>query len=123
MHQASWKASPTRFGEKRIDQGQSTTGLRNVFDFLQPVGQLVLGILQDSQNALVVEYALRDEGRPMGVAEYQLVEALPKDLESSLPSVERIPEVTVACERELRGMEEMGALTELLEGVNLDGPR
>lgn len=42
---------------------------------------------------------LRDTGKPMGVAEYQLVESLPKDLEADLPSVERI-------ERELKGMEE-----------------
>lgn len=56
-------------------------------------------LLCRSKNALVVEYALRDTGRPMGVAEYQLVESLPKDLEADLPSVERI-------ERELKGMEE-----------------
>ena len=50
---------------------------------------------------------LRDAGRRMGVAEYQLVEALPKGVEARLPSVERIPEGNaVACERELRWMEE-----------------
>lgn len=43
----------------------------------------------------------------MGVAEYQLIESLPKDLEASVPSVDRIPEGNaVACERELKGMEE-----------------
>ena len=62
-------------------------------------GQTIGLLLCRSKNALVVEYALRDTGRPMGVAEYQLGESLPKDLEASLPSVERI-------ERELKGMEE-----------------
>ena len=28
--------------------------------------------------------------KPIGVAEYQLIEALPKDLQSSLPSIEQI---------------------------------
>jgi predicted nuclease of restriction endonuclease-like (RecB) superfamily len=36
------------------------------------------------------EYALRDSRKPIGIAEYQLFEALPKDLEASLPSVEMI---------------------------------
>jgi hypothetical protein len=35
----------------------------------------------------------------MGIAEYQLVETLPKDLEASLPSIERI-------ERELGEIDE-----------------
>lgn len=55
-------------------------------------------LLCKGKNRVVAEYALRDIHKPMGVAEYQLVEALPKDLEASLPSVERI-------ERELGEME------------------
>ena len=45
-----------------------------------------------SKNKLVVEYALRHLGRPIGVAQWQtrLVEKLPKALEGSLPSVEEI---------------------------------
>gem|GEM_PF-13407 len=45
-------------------------------------------LLCRSKNRVVAEYALRDTNKPMGVAEYQLVEALPKDLETSLPSIE-----------------------------------
>jgi predicted nuclease of restriction endonuclease-like (RecB) superfamily len=56
-------------------------------------------LLCKSKNRVVAEYALRDANKPMGVAEYQLVEALPKDLEASLPSVEQI-------ERELGEVEE-----------------
>lgn len=56
-------------------------------------------LLCKSKNEVVAEYALRDMKKPIGVAEYQLVEALPKDLEASLPSVEQI-------ERELGEIEE-----------------
>lgn len=56
-------------------------------------------LLCKSKNKVVAEYALRDSNKPIGVAEYQLVEALPKDLEASLPSVEMI-------ERELGEVEE-----------------
>jgi predicted nuclease of restriction endonuclease-like (RecB) superfamily len=58
-------------------------------------------LLCKSKNRVVAEYALRDTNKPMGVAEYQLVEALPKDLEASLPSVEQI-------ERELEGWRDEG---------------
>ncbi|MBL8783549.1 MAG: DUF1016 family protein [Deltaproteobacteria bacterium] len=47
-------------------------------------------LLCKNKNKVVVEYALRDMQKPMGVAEYQLVETLPKDLEASLPSIELI---------------------------------
>ena len=55
-------------------------------------------LLCKSKNKIVAEYALRDTNRPMGVAEYQLMEVLPKELESSLPSIEAI-------ERELGELE------------------
>ena len=38
----------------------------------------------------MAEYALGDSARPMGVAEYQLIEALPAELQTSLPSIEQI---------------------------------
>jgi hypothetical protein len=47
-------------------------------------------LLCKSQNRVVAEYALRDSNKPIGVAEYQLVEALPKELQTSLPSIEQI---------------------------------
>ena len=47
-------------------------------------------LLCRTQNRVVAEYALRDTNKPIGVAEYQLIEALPKDLQSSLPSIEQI---------------------------------
>jgi predicted nuclease of restriction endonuclease-like (RecB) superfamily len=47
-------------------------------------------LLCKSKNRVVAEYALRDTNKPIGVAEYQLVESLPKELEASLPSIEQI---------------------------------
>lgn len=47
-------------------------------------------LLCKTQNRVVAEYALRDSNKPIGVAEYQLVESLPKDLQTSLPSIEQI---------------------------------
>jgi predicted nuclease of restriction endonuclease-like (RecB) superfamily len=53
-------------------------------------------LLCKSRNKVVAEYALRDNSRPLGIAEYQLVEALPEPLQTNLPTIEQI-------ERELEG--------------------
>jgi len=47
-------------------------------------------ILCKSQNRLVVEYALRDVCKPMGVATYRLTETLPADLQKYLPSIDEL---------------------------------
>jgi predicted nuclease of restriction endonuclease-like (RecB) superfamily len=47
-------------------------------------------LLCKAKNRVVAEYALRDSNKPMGVAEYQLVAALPQELQTSLPSIEQI---------------------------------
>lgn len=47
-------------------------------------------LLCKSHNKIVAEYALRDNSKPIGVAEYQLAKALPPNLEDKLPSIERI---------------------------------
>lgn len=47
-------------------------------------------LLCKGRNRLVVEYALRDNSKPIGVAEYQLAQALPDELKGQLPSVEEI---------------------------------
>ncbi|MBU0501068.1 MAG: DUF1016 family protein [Gammaproteobacteria bacterium] len=53
-------------------------------------------LLCKSKNKVVAEYALRDNAQPIGVAEYKLIESLPDELQTSLPSIEQI-------ERELSG--------------------
>ena len=47
-------------------------------------------LLCKSQNRVVAEYALRDINQPIGVAEYQLINALPAQLKTSLPTIEQI---------------------------------
>ncbi len=47
-------------------------------------------ILCKSKNSVVVEYALRDLRKPVGIAEYRLTEALPKRLRGSLPTIEEL---------------------------------
>ena len=47
-------------------------------------------LLCKSRNRIIAEYALRDNSKPIGIAEYQLAQALPSDLEDKLPSIERI---------------------------------
>jgi YhcG PDDEXK nuclease domain len=55
-------------------------------------------LLCKTKNKVVAEYALRGKDQPLGVAEYQLVESLPAEFQTSLPSIEQI-------ERELAGDE------------------
>lgn len=47
-------------------------------------------LLCKTQNHLVAEYALSGIEKPIGIAEYQLVRALPKPLLTDLPSIEEI---------------------------------
>ena len=47
-------------------------------------------LLCKSKNKVVAEYALGDKSQPMGIAEYKLVESLPQELQTSLPSIEQI---------------------------------
>jgi YhcG PDDEXK nuclease domain len=47
-------------------------------------------LLCKTKNSLVAEYALAGTNRPMGIAEYELVRALPEPLDRSLPSIEEI---------------------------------
>lgn len=44
-------------------------------------------LLCKSRDKLVVEYALSDIHKPMGVSEYQLTQSLPENLKASLPSI------------------------------------
>ena len=47
-------------------------------------------LLCKSKNKVVAEYALGDKAQPMGIAEYKLLEALPAEFQTSLPSIEQI---------------------------------
>lgn len=58
----------------RHEQDQQTIGL----------------ILCQSKNRILAEYSLRNIQKPIGVSEYDLTRALPDELKSSLPSIEKI---------------------------------
>ncbi|WP_291523559.1 PDDEXK nuclease domain-containing protein [Acidithiobacillus sp.] len=47
-------------------------------------------LLCKSKNKVVAEYALGDKTQPMGIAEYKLLESLPEELQTTLPSIEQI---------------------------------
>lgn len=47
-------------------------------------------LLCKSHNRVIAEYALRDNHKPIGVAQYQLVNAIPSELETNLPTIEQI---------------------------------
>jgi predicted nuclease of restriction endonuclease-like (RecB) superfamily len=58
-----------------------------------PDDQPTIGLLLcKTKNRLVAEYALSGMAKPMGVAEYQLLRALPDPLDTKLPTVEQLEE-------------------------------
>jgi predicted nuclease of restriction endonuclease-like (RecB) superfamily len=74
--------------------GQLQFYLSSVDRFLRgEVDGPTIGILLCSQkNEVVVEVALQDSAKPMGVAEYRLTEALPKHVRDALPALEELKE-------------------------------
>lgn len=72
--------------------GKMNFYLSAVDDLLRhPTDQPSIGlILCRSKEGIVVEYALRDIGKPMGIAEFRLTESLPENLKSTLPSIEEL---------------------------------
>lgn len=74
--------------------GQINMYLSAVDDLLRhPDDKPAIGLLLcRSKNKLVVEYALRDLRKPIGVAQWEtrIVRSLPDELKSSLPSIEEI---------------------------------
>lgn len=43
-----------------------------------------------SKNKAIVEYALRESNKPIGVAQYRIVSTLPEELRGQLPEPEQI---------------------------------
>ena len=74
--------------------GQLNFYLSAVDDLLRhPDDKPTIGLLLcRTKDKLVVEYALRDFNKPIGVAEWetQIFKKLPKELESSLPTIEEL---------------------------------
>ena len=47
-------------------------------------------LLCKTKNKIIAEYALGNNNQPIGIAEYKLVESLPTNIKSQLPSIEDI---------------------------------
>lgn len=65
----------------------------------QPDDQSSIGIiLCKDRNKTIVEYALRDTRKPMGVARYEIVASMPDSLKQDLPTIDdisrRLPEMS-----------------------------
>lgn len=78
--------------------GKMNFYLSAVDDLLRhPSDQPSIGlILCKSKDQIIVEYALRDTAKPMGIAEFRLFETLPENLKKSLPSIEDLEAELVA---------------------------
>jgi hypothetical protein len=75
---------------------------------------------------VIVEYALRDSAKPMGVAEYRLSDALPEPLRGELPTVAEfarefplmsLVKLRIEIERELRSI--LGAQGGATTGIGI----
>ncbi len=47
-------------------------------------------LLCKSKNEVVVEYALQDVNKPIGISEYDIINALPDEIKNDLPTIEEI---------------------------------
>jgi predicted nuclease of restriction endonuclease-like (RecB) superfamily len=79
------KFKPEHLGQLGFYLTAVDTQIKHVQD-----GPTIGLLLCKSKNKVVAEYALRDKAQPLGVAEYQLLESLPPELQTSLPSIEQI---------------------------------
>ncbi len=77
---------------KPADLGQLSFYLTAVNEQLcHPQDNPTIGILLcESRSKIVAEYALKQISAPIGVSEYALAKALPKELKTTLPTIEEI---------------------------------
>jgi hypothetical protein len=72
--------------------GKMSFNISPVDDLLRhPDDQPTIGmILCKTKNQTIVEYALREMNKPIGVSTYQLRDTLPEQLQGSLPTIEQL---------------------------------
>jgi hypothetical protein len=59
-------------------------------------------ILCKSKNKTIVEYALKESNKPIGVATYRIVSILPEELKGQLPSPEQVAKLLEGVEQGIR---------------------
>jgi hypothetical protein len=69
---------------------------------LQPMVATIGMILCRTKDRAIVEYALRESSKPIGVATYQIVKRLPKELADQLPNPRQIEALMLELENERR---------------------
>ena len=76
-------------------------------------------ILCKTKDGLVVEYALRDSSKPIGIAEYKIKELLPENIRGELPSIEELEaEIAKEYEKYQKPIEaKLERLKELISGL------
>ena len=77
---------PYPFSTTRSENDQPTIGM----------------ILCKTHDKTIVEYSLRDVNKPIGVSTYQLRDALPDQLQGSLPTIEQLEMELEAAAQELK---------------------
>jgi hypothetical protein len=75
-------------------------------------------LLCKGKNKVIAEYALQGINQPLGVSEYQLTEALPKDLEDNLPTIEKLEAALL--EAEMNGDSSLTATLVVKKGKDQD---
>lgn len=105
------------------DAGQMNFYLSAVDDLLRHADdQPTIGLLLcKDKNKTVVEYALRDLTKPLGIAEYRLQDALPATLHGTLPTVEEL-EAELGERPSDNSSEETSSEESNLEKSNLEEP-
>lgn len=74
------------------DAGQLNFYLTAVDELLKtPEDNPTIGLLLcEKKDRVIAEYALRDINKPMGISEYELSKALPKEIRGNLPTIAEI---------------------------------
>jgi len=90
----------------------------------QPHHQPSIGIiLCQDRNEVIVEYALRDSAKPMGVAKYQLLTAPPETLQAALPTPDELAREFPQFSLVVMRMEIERALLAVLAAHNIAVPK
>ncbi|MCZ7398977.1 MAG: hypothetical protein O8C62_04740, partial [Candidatus Methanoperedens sp.] len=76
---------------KRFTRSYSSRNAKSINDaILTKYSYYVLYLLVGFSKFSIVEYALRESNKPIGVAAYRIVSTLPKELRDQLPAPELI---------------------------------
>ncbi len=75
-----------------------------------PDGPTIGLLLCESHNSPIVEYALRDIAKPIGVSTYRVTRQLPEPLQAEVPSIEDLRKVVEKLRSEIHELKDSGPL-------------